>query len=186
MDLTIPYAKTDLAWSAIRTRSIELSGAARAVLIMIDGKRPLADLLPAIQALSLTLDDVRDLMVRGLVAPSPRKQSVAARAHPPAQAPVSAPPPEPQVARPAPAPAPAPTATRSLAAAKFYALEQIARLLGRQDEELRLAARHVVDHPSLLSWLDACRHAIAEIAGEERASMLVARTHALIPELQPS
>lgn len=188
MDLTIPYAKTDLAWSAIRTRSIELSGAARAVLIMIDGKRPLADLLPAIQALSLTLDDVRDLMVRGLVAPSPRKQSVAARAQPPAQAPVSAPTPapEPQVARPAPAPAPAPTATRSLAAAKFYALEQIARLLGRQDEELRLAARHVVDHPSLLSWLDACRHAIAEIAGEERASMLVARTHALIPELQPS
>lgn len=188
MDLTIPYAKTDLAWSAIRTRSIELNGAARAVLIMIDGKRPLADLLPAIQALSLTLDDVRDLMARGLVAPCPRKQpvAVAARAHPPAQAPVSAPTPapEPQVAR--PAPAPAPTATRSLAAAKFYALEQIARLLGRHDEELRLAARHVVDHPSLLAWLDACRHAIAEIAGEERASMLVARTHALIPELQPS
>lgn len=189
MDLTIPYAKTDLAWSAIRTRSIELSGAARAVLIMIDGKRPLADLLPAIQALSLTLDDVRDLLARGLVSPCPRKQAVAApaRVQAPAQAPVAAstPAPAPEIAPP-PAPAPSPTATRSLAAAKFYALEQIARLLGRRDEELRLAARHVVDHPSLLSWLDACRHAIAEIAGEERANMLVARTHELIPELQPS
>lgn len=169
MDLTLPYAKTDLAWSAIRTRSIELSGAARAVLIMIDGKRPLADLLPAIEALSLTLDDVRELLTRGLVAPCPKKQVTAPLAH-----------------SSVPAPAPTPAATRSLAAAKFYALEQIARLLGRRDEALRLAARDVVDHPSLLTWLETCRHAIAEIAGEERANMLMARTHALIPELQPA
>lgn len=178
MDVTIAYAKTDLGWSAIRTRSIELSAAARAVLIMIDGKRPLAELLPAIKALSLSLDDVRALQTRGLVSPVVGKaakvsagvQAEATPANPaqPSAAPTT--------------PAAAPAANRSLAAAKFYALEQIGRLLGRQDEALRLAARHVVDHPSLLDWLDACRQAITEIAGEERAHLLVTRTHALMPD----
>lgn len=175
MDLTIAYAKTDLAWSAIRTRHIELSGAVRAVLIMIDGKRPLGALLPAIEALALSLDDVRDLLTRGLLAPVERPPGNRAN-HQASAPPAAAVPPV----------APNAPANRSLAAAKFYALDQIGRLLGRHDEELRLAARHVVDHPSLLSWLDTCRHTIAEIAGEERANMLVARTHALMPELQPS
>lgn len=178
MDVTIAYAKTDLAWTAIRTRSVALSAAARAVLIMIDGKRPLAELLPAIEAMSLSLDDVRALERNGLVSPvarEPAPQQVESPTRvtpaPPAQ-PTSAPTP----------PTAAPAANRSLAAAKFYALEQIARLLGRQDEALRLAARDVVDHHSLLDWLDHCRQAIADIAGEERAHLLVARTHALMPE----
>lgn len=178
MDVTIAYAKTDLGWSAIRTRSVALSAAARAVLIMIDGKRPLAALLPAIEALSLSLDDVRALQTSGLVAPVTGK---AAKASAGIQAEATHAHPAPPSAARTPAAA-APVANRSLAAAKFYALEQIGRLLGRQDEALRLAARHVVDHPSLLDWLDACRQAIAEIAGEERAHLLVTRTHALMPD----
>lgn len=191
MDLTIAYAKTDLAWSAIRTRSIALSAAKRAMLIMMDGKRPLADLMPAIEALSLSLSDVHELMAGGLVSPAaatkarPGKASAGASA-PLAAAPVTPPPASQPGAEPAqPRPAPGPAAgQRSLAAAKFYALDQIGRLLGRQDEELRLAARHVVDHHSLLAWLDACRQVITEIAGEERAHLLVTRTHELMPEMQ--
>lgn len=199
MDLTIAYAKTDLAWSAIRTRNIALSAAKRAMLIMMDGKRPLADLMPAIEALSLSLSDVRELLAGGLVSPAtppsaakarPAKDSAVASA-PLAAAPVTPPATSRPgaAATPAAASRPAPSTAagqRSLAAAKFYALDQIGRLLGRQDEDLRLAARHVVDHHSLLAWLDACRHVITEIAGEERAHLLVTRTHELMPEAQPA
>lgn len=176
MDLRIPYAKTDLAWSVIRERSAELDAAMRALLIMMDGKRPLMDLVPAIKALSLKIEDVHVLLTRGLVRPC---ETPAARAA------VSAPPPAAQ-ATPVVAPpqAPAPSSNRSLAAAKFYALDQLARLLGRGDEALRLAARQVIDHASLMTWLESCRDHIEQVAGPDRAELFAARTLELLPEAQ--
>lgn len=181
MDLRIPYAKTDLAWSVIRERSAELDAAMRALLIMMDGKRPLMDLVPAIKALSLKIEDVHVLLTRGLVRPC---TTPAARVTVP-MVPV-APPAAPAPPVVAPPQASAPSSNRSLAAAKFYALDQLARLLGRGDEALRLAARQVIDHASLMTWLASCRDHIEQVAGPDRAELFAARTLELLPEAQPA
>lgn len=172
MDLGIPYAKTDLAWSMINERNAQLGAGLRALLIMMDGKKPLTAFLPAIKALSLKMEDVQLLLERGLLAPCVKADAVRC------PAPVAA------ALATATAPQEAPKAVphRSLAAAKFYALEQIARMLGRGDEALRLDARQVVCHPSLMDWLVRCEREIERVAGLERARLFMARTLDLVPE----
>lgn len=171
MDLHIPYAKTDLAWSVIRQRGAQLNSAMRALLIMMDGKKPLMELMPTIKALSLKMEDVHVLLDRGLVQPCPAPTLApthawvqpSARHTPPASPGHGTPP------------------NKSLAAAKFYALDQVARILGRDDEHLRLAARQVVDRNSLMDWLSCCQGEIARRAGDDRAQRFIDHTLALMP-----
>ena len=66
MELGIPYAKTEAARALLRARDATLTPPLRALLIMIDGKKPVTDLLPAIKALSLKAEDVHGLLSRGL------------------------------------------------------------------------------------------------------------------------
>lgn len=158
MELGIPYAKTEAARALLRTRDAALAPALRALLIMIDGKKPVTALLPAIKALSLKVEDVQGLLSRGLIAPcSPAHDT-----------------------RPA-APAPAAPA-RSLAAAKFYALGQLTLILGHGDTSLRQAAREVIDHASLLAWLTACEQEVTTLAGEARATRFRTLVQELLPE----
>jgi len=166
MDLHIPYAKTDLAWSVIRQRGAQLNGAMRALLIMMDGKKPLMELMPTIKALSLKMEDVHVLLDRGLVqpCPAPARAQPAAEHTPPALLQQG------------------PPSNKSLAAAKFYALDQVARLLGRGDEHLRSAARQVVDQASLMDWLAHCQSEITQHAGAARAQRFIEHTLTLMPE----
>lgn len=156
MELGIPYAKTEAARTLLRTRDAALAPALRALLIMIDGKKPVTALLPAIKALSLKVEDVQGLLSRGLIAPcSPAHDT-----------------------RPAAPAAPA----RSLAAAKFYALGQLTLILGHGDASLRQAAREVIDHASLLAWLTACEQEVTTLAGEARATRFRTLVQELLPE----
>jgi hypothetical protein len=160
LELGIPYAKTEAARALLLARDATLTPALRALLIMIDGKKPVTDLLPAIKALSLKAEDVHGLLSRGLIEPC-------------------APPP---AVRPAPAPEPSASPARSLAAAKFYALGQLTLILGHGDAMLRHAAREVVDQPSLLAWLTACEREVAAFAGDARAARFMTLVRELLPE----
>lgn len=177
MDLLVPYAKTDLAWDVIRGRSVALDAAMRALLIMMDGKRPLRDLLPAMKALSLKVEDVHALMERGFVRPcvtaNAQQRRLASRMALPAA--------EPDEAC-VPSPPPAGPQQKSLAAAKFYALDQLARILGRADESLRLASREVVDRGTMDAWLLRCRQEIELVAGLERADLFATRVFEELPK----
>ncbi|WP_374320417.1 hypothetical protein [Aquabacterium sp.] len=181
MELSIPYSKTDKGWEVIRERSAGLAPAMRALLIMMDGKKPLLDALPALKALSLKVEDVHALVDKGLLMPVAKAASaVAAKAQPAARATVASAVQEtPAVATPAPA---APKSNRSLAAAKFYALDQLGRILGHRDEHLRVAAREVIDHPSLMSWLAVCVEELHHIAGPDRAELFHSKTIELLPD----
>lgn len=159
MELGIPYAKTEAARALLRARDATLTPPLRALLIMIDGKKPVTDLLPAIKALSLKAEDVHGLLSRGLIEPCPPPRAV----------------------RPAPAPASTASPARSLAAAKFYALGQLTLILGHGDAMLRHAAREVVDHPSLMAWLTACEQEVAAFAGDARAARFAALVRELLP-----
>lgn len=174
MELSIPYSKTDKGWAVIRERSAGLAPAMRALLIMMDGKKPLLDVLPALKALSLKVEDVHALVDKGLLMPADNKgssSSVKAVSIAAVQA------------VPATASAPsAPKTNRSLAAAKFYALDQLGRILGHRDEHLRVAAREVTDHPTLMSWLAICVEELHRIAGPDRAELFHSKTLELLPD----
>lgn len=172
--LDLIYAKTDAGRRALQDRAFTGSRAQRSLLIMIDGVQTLARLWPAIEALGLGERDVQFLAECGYV--EARAVVVGSRSSSTARAVQAA-----VAATPAAAPR---QPTRSLAAAKFYALEQMGRLLGRADEELRVAARTVTDRASLVAWLERCAGHIATVAGEERAASFAARVSELMPEAE--
>ena len=163
------FAKTEAGRRALQERSFSGTRAQRSLLIMIDGMQPLGKLWPAVETLGLNERDVEHLAQcgyiegRAVMRTTPR---AAAAATPAAES-----------SRPV---------QRSLAAAKFYALDQVGRLLGRADEELRLAARTVTDRTSLITWLEHCQRHIADVAGEERAGLFAARVLDLLPEEAPA
>ena len=164
--LDVIHAKTDAGRRALQERAFSGTRAQRSLLIMLDGVQTLGKLWPAVEALGLGERDVEFLAACGYiearVAVPPRSQRTATERAAAAQAP-----------RPA---------QRSLAAAKFYALDQVGRLLGHRDEDLRLAAREVIDRSSLVAWLQQCHHHIAEMAGQQRAELFSARVFDLLPE----
>lgn len=159
------YAKTDAGRRALSERRFAGTPAQRALFILLDGRQPLRRLAAAARALGVGMHDVEALAALGYIAPA--QAAVAAEAAlPPAE----------------PAPVVSRTTPRSLAAAKFYALEQVGRMLGQADGALREAAREVADRDSLLRWLQDCRHALQQVAGEERAGLFLARVQELLPE----
>ncbi|WKB54969.1 hypothetical protein [Eleftheria terrae] len=163
------YAKTDAGRRALSERRFAGTPAQRALFILLDGRQPLRRLAAAARALGVGMHDVEALAALGYIAPA---QAAAA---PGAAAAAALPPIE-------PAPMVSRTTPRSLAAAKFYALEQVGRMLGQADAALREAAREVADRDSLLRWLQDCRHALQQVAGEERAGLFLARVQELLPE----
>lgn len=175
MELSIPYAKTDRGWAVIRERSASLAPALRALLIMMDGKKSVLDLLPALKALSLKVEDVHALIDKGLLEPAAPQ----GKSEPRATAPAAATPASPAAPEPAKRPV---SSNKSLAAAKFYALDQLGRILGHADEHLRTAARQVSDHPTLMAWLAQCAEELHRIAGPERARLFHSRTLELLPD----
>jgi hypothetical protein len=64
-------AKTDAGLRMLKNRSSGLSPRQRAVLILLDGQRSLAEVLAATSAGGVTLDDVDRLLQLGLVAELP-------------------------------------------------------------------------------------------------------------------
>jgi len=86
------YIKTDLGQEVLRSRSLPLSPKQRAILIMADGSKDGAQLLAMTAGMGSTVEDLTDLVVKGLIvnAAGAAPQPVAARPAP-APAPVAAP-----------------------------------------------------------------------------------------------
>ncbi|AKJ31536.1 hypothetical protein [Caldimonas brevitalea] len=160
---SLVYAKTEAGRRAFEQRSFAGNRAQRSLFILLDGRQPLKRLLAALRSLGLTGADVEALQRWGYIEP-------VSGAEPPAAGPE------------APKSASVRTPQRSLAAAKFYALEQIGLLLGHADAPLRDAARQVADREALLAWLQDCRARIAAAGGDERARLFFERCVELLPE----
>jgi hypothetical protein len=180
MDASAVLAKTDAARALLTQRDAALARALRSFLILLDGQRSLGQLAPAMQALGVNRDMVQHLEQQGLVQRLPRSAARSQRlATPPrhTEAPtndssVSAA--SAQLAPPAsdaePAPAP-PAPERSLAGAKFYALNLVTLMLAGQDAAVRAAVREATTAQQLADWLSLCASLIAEHAGAERAEV---------------
>lgn len=201
-DLAVPL-KTDAARLMLAQRDA-LSRAQRSFLIMVDGRRSLAQLKAAMSTLGVSLDHLRELTAQGLlhwqepVAKARASAVAAARASAlPVEAPVAAPvapmaqvapvPATVSLAAQATASAPMPLDEgeddgRSLPAAKFYALNLVSLMLVGQDEGPRRALRVVASAQQLLDWMGLCHELVSQAAGPERAQLFINRIWAVLPD----
>ena len=145
--------KTDAARAALANRAA-LPAALRLLLITIDGRKPVAELLGVARSLGLDGRAFAHLHRDGLIAwhgmPSP-EQAQAQRL--------------------------AAQATR-LVKAKFYALDLAARMLAGKEGALREQARTVDSESSFNAWMDDCAASIARAADPQRAALFRERVAA--------
>lgn len=160
MDSSLIPSKTPKARQVLQGRDFPGTRAQRALLIMADGRKTLGELAGVIGGLGLSRADLQALGEAGWITWDGQP------------APLAAP----------PAPAAAPRPARTLAAAKFFALDLIGRMLGQRDEPLRMAAREVADADELLAWLAGCVDTLRREAGDEPAEMFHLRVRAMLPE----
>lgn len=64
------YMKTELGQSAFQNRSVALTPRQRSAFIMFDGKRSTEDVLKATSGLSVTAEDIDQMVSAGLLAPT--------------------------------------------------------------------------------------------------------------------
>lgn len=165
MDSSLIPTKTPKAWEVLQGRDFPGTRAQRALLIMADGRKTLGDLAGVMGSLGLSSADLRVLGEAGWITWAGQPAAVAGPAEVVLQAPAAAPGP-----------------ARTLAAAKFFALDLVGRMLGQRDEPLRAAARDVADAEDLLTWLAVCVDTLRREAGDEPAEMFHLRVRALLPE----
>jgi hypothetical protein len=75
VQLDIAFAKTALARSYLEQPPVQGSRGRRSLLIMMDGRKTVLDLLPAIKSLGLKVDDVQGLVMQGLLEPVKSRSS---------------------------------------------------------------------------------------------------------------
>lgn len=163
MNLNAIPAKTDQAKEALKNRDIPMSRAQRAMLIMIDGSKPLSELSGAFTALGLTSSDLAHLTQAGFIDWRNREHSTDR------EAPAHQPP------RPA-------ASNKSVAAAKLFALDLAGRMLPNLDQPIRESARDVTAAEHLVPWLEGCAGLIGARAGDERASLFLEKVMAVVPD----
>lgn len=149
--------KTDAGRSLLAGPRQALPAGLRMLLIMVDGRRSLAELQALAQGLGLAPQQaVERLLAEGLVS-----------------GPVSdrAPEPAPQTQ--------AGDAAARLMRAKFFALDLAARMLAGRDAALREAARTVDSESRFAAWMDHCAEEIARVADAERAALFRERVGAV-------
>ncbi|RYY80415.1 MAG: hypothetical protein EOO24_43295 [Comamonadaceae bacterium] len=66
-------AKTEAGQQVLKDRSVPLTACQRAALIMLDGRRTVAQVLAATAAAGVTQDDIDRLLALGLVAQAPSR-----------------------------------------------------------------------------------------------------------------
>lgn len=136
--------KTEAGRQRLAERSA-LPAALRALLIMVDGRKPLAALHPLARGLGLEAHAAfAQLQDQGLIS----KEAV------PPTAAMSG-----------------PSAAQRLLRNKVYALDLAARMLAGRDEALRELAREVDSESSFQRWLDECTAEIGRRADAERADL---------------
>ncbi|CAM4202648.1 hypothetical protein [Roseateles saccharophilus] len=134
----------------------------RMLLINVDGKRGVPELLEIARALGLGADALHDLQRDGLIdfATEPARASTAPAPrslHPPAAVAAISPGPSEDL--------------RRLVRAKLFAVDLAGRMLAGRDFELRARAREVDSESRFLDWLADASNRIEAAADAERAQL---------------
>ena len=146
----------------------------RPLLILIDGKVDLAQVLFKARALGLSLEHVHMLLESGMCE---MRATAPGLAGPTTAGPVT-------VGAPGgPAPEGARrSAKRSVALARMHLLDLMERFLGPDSEPVRAAIRGAQSRDEVLQVLTQCLEVVREIGGEERVLVVRERVLELLPE----
>lgn len=192
--------RTEAGHLEIAQRARKLPLQMRAVLIMVDGKSELHQLLKKMSGMTDGVSILQALMHDGLVRRRPHTADIdvmnaqaylqASRAlvEQTLEAKTAHPPPPPSFGRPEAVPA-APVATtgqsnrrRSLALSRLYLMDQIERMFGPQSDAVRNLLRNATTREALLEAFVACREILVETSGEERAQRVEVEFMNMLPE----
>ena len=156
MSSPAPFAQTQAARQLLAGSRSALSAPMRMLLINVDGRRGIAELLDIARSLKLDPDALEALRRDGLIAGAAEVQPV----------PVA-------VQKPTPAPAPVPDddALRRLMRAKMFAFDLACRMLAGRDADLRASAREVNSESRFLDWLADASARIEAASNVERAQL---------------
>lgn len=171
---TVP-AKTQAARALLAGPRATLAVPLRMLLINVDGRRGVPELLDIARSLNLDAEALQALWRDGLIEwPAQPQPEVVAQAPAPVHVPVPVPVPAPTVAS-APAPAPASAHTgddlRRLMRAKMFAFDLACRMLAGRDAELRATAREVNSESRFLDWIAQASARIEAASDAERAQL---------------
>lgn len=196
--------RTDIGQAEIATRALKLPMAARAVLLMVDGKSELAQLQRKMAGLPDGMNILISLFNNGLIRQRLFSSDTASRsigtqvqnsarlaertlkqaAHDSAKVSAVTQAPKPAVAPPlflrtAP---PVGKQRRSLALARLYLLDQMERMFGDRSEAARNLLRTATTREELLIVFGDCREILEETTGPERTRRIADEFYALLPE----
>ncbi|MET0518948.1 MAG: hypothetical protein ABW005_08950 [Burkholderiaceae bacterium] len=163
--LAVPH-KTEAGRERLAGPRQALPAALRMLLITVDGRKTVAQLLEVARSLGLSAEAFAELQAQGLI----RLGAAGAASAEAATAPPAAPP--------AAAAAGAAEAAR-LVRAKFFAMDLAARMLAGRDAALRERARDACTPSSFAQWLDDCASEIGRVADDERATLFRERVAAV-------
>ncbi|WP_420993693.1 hypothetical protein ACKI2N_015295 [Cupriavidus sp. 30B13] len=169
--------KTEAGREVLGQRAGTLDRRSRALLIMVDGRTSMADMVSRAGQLGLDASAVMQLIDGGLVklAAGPAGAAQGAPAAQPAA-------PAAPAATPSPAPAPAEAGRkRSLAAARMYLMDVMARTFGTSDHPLRARLVEATDRAAVELVFDAFQVLLNDTASPS----LVAHIESSFRELLP-
>ncbi|WP_029044312.1 hypothetical protein [Cupriavidus sp. WS] len=168
--------KTAAGREILGQRTGALDRRSRALLIMVDGRTSMADMVSRAGQLGLDASAVAQLIEGGLVQLAARAAGGRAEAAPP-QPREHAP-----AATPAPAPAPAEAARkRSLAAARMYLMDVMARTFGTADHPLRARLVEATDRAAVELVFDAFQVLLNDTASPSLVAHIEASFRDLLP-----
>lgn len=158
MSSTAPLTKTLAARQLLAGSRSALSVPMRMLLINVDGRRGVTELLEIARSLQLGPDALQALRRDGLIEGALKVS--------PAPAGVEAQPQRPEPAAPSDA-----DALRRLMRAKMFAFDLACRMLAGRDADLRARAREVNSESRFLDWLADASSCIEAASDAERAQL---------------
>jgi len=166
--------KTAAGREILGQRTGALDRRSRALLIMVDGRTSMADMVSRAGQLGLDASAVAQLIEGGLVQLAARAAGDRAEAAPP----------QPREHAPAATPAPAPAEAarkRSLAAARMYLMDVMARTFGTADHPLRARLVEATDRAAVELVFDAFQVLLNDTASPSLVAHIEASFRDLLP-----
>jgi hypothetical protein len=181
--LDVALSKTALGRRYLEQPPIPGRRGRRSLLIIMDGRKTLMELLPVIRSMGLSLHDVETMVDQGMLAPAspPRPPAIDELAGVPDMDAAAddrsvggdtVPMPQPELA---------PDAQDWLPPARRFAADLLTHMLGRPGSSMHDRLQAIGSAAGMMAWTEECTLYLAATAGPERADRFRLQVMAFVP-----
>lgn len=191
--LDVALAKTPLGRRYLEQPPVPGRRGRRSLLIIMDGRKTLLELLPVIRSMGLSLHDVETMVDQGMLAPAspPRPPAIDERAGAPGIDSSSQDAPAMDASAddrsvggdtvPMPQPDLAPDGQGWLAPARLFAADLLTHMLDRPGSLMHDRLQAIDSAPGMMAWIEECTLYVAAAAGPERADRFQLQVTDFVP-----